>query len=75
MGGLRAENFVIGRLAGADGGEERSPGVRHAAADSVEVEANAARFAQQSAGEVVAMINGLTGAFVRFKDGKPVTAK
>ena len=48
-----AENLVIGRLAGADGGEERSPGVRHAAADGVEVEANAARFAQQAAGEVI----------------------
>ena len=30
---------------------------------------------RNAAGEIVAMINGLTGAFVKFENGKPVGAK
>src|SRR6185503_20635885 len=48
-----AETFVIGGLAGADGGKKRSPGVRHTATDGIEIETDVSRFSQQAAGEIV----------------------
>src|SRR5213075_1862258 len=45
--------FMIGGLAGANGGKKGAPGVGHAAAEGVEIEAEASRFTKQAAGEIV----------------------
>lgn len=48
-----AEDFVVGGSAGADGGEKRGPGVGHAAAETIEIEADAGAGREELAGGVI----------------------
>src|SRR5207244_1114782 len=48
-----AENRVIGWRPGPDGTEQAAPGIRHAAAEAVEVEAKTCGGVQQAAGGFV----------------------